>query len=43
MSTEYQQYMTNFNIDDAVKKLEEMFKAAIQDEKLRQLEKSESG
>ncbi|MGI6781433.1 MAG: glycosyltransferase [Acholeplasmataceae bacterium] len=40
MSREYQSYMENYDIDTAVKRLVEMFKAAINDEKLKQLEKT---
>ena len=39
MSKEYQKFMQNFNIDTAVKRLYEMFVAAVHDEKIRLIEK----
>ena len=42
MSKEYQNLMQNYRIDYAVKRLEEMFVAAIQDHKFKNLEKETS-
>ncbi|NLJ32938.1 MAG: glycosyltransferase [Erysipelotrichaceae bacterium] len=42
MSKEYQKFMQNFNIDTAVKRLYEMFVAAVHDEKIRLIEKRDS-
>lgn len=42
MSKKYQDSMQNFKIDTAVKRLEEMFKAAVQDVKLNEFSKEES-